>query len=75
MSLPVRARGQLVEGYLAIVPYRCIGCMALTSARCLSELVRIRDIVAEFYLEAYGISEPLLYEQGRAGGGYSSHHG
>ena len=41
----------------------------MTSARCLSELDRLRDLVADFYRKVYGITEPLLYEQGRAGSG------
>ena len=60
-------RGQLVEGYLAIAPYRCIGCLAELPEESLAELLRLKALVAEFYGR-----EPFLYEQGRAGDGASA---
>jgi diadenosine tetraphosphate (Ap4A) HIT family hydrolase len=61
--------GQLVEGYLAIAPYRCAGCLAALPAELLAEVVRLKALVAEFYADAYGVSRPTFYEQGRGGAG------
>lgn len=60
-------RGQLVEGYLVIAPYRCIGCLAELPDESLDELLRLKARVAEFYAR-----EAFVYEQGRAGGGASA---
>lgn len=65
-------RGQLVEGYLAIAPYRCIGCLSHLPAECFSELRRLVDAVTAFYADIFRIARPMLYEQGRAGGGAST---
>ena len=62
-------RGQLVEGYLAIAPYRCIGCLAVLPRPWFDELQRMKALVADFYRDAYGIPNSTFYEQGRAGGG------
>ena len=62
-------RGQLVEGYLAVVPYRCVGCLAHLPAECFAELARLLAAVQAFYAAAYGVTRPTIYEQGRAGGG------
>ena len=62
-------RGQIVEGYIAIAPYRCIGCLASIPGEWVDELSRLKQVIAEFYAEAYGVSRPTFYEQGRAGGG------
>jgi diadenosine tetraphosphate (Ap4A) HIT family hydrolase len=61
--------GQVVEGYVAIAPYRCIGCLASLPGDWIDELTRLKHLVAEFYADAYGVSRPTFYEQGRAGGG------
>jgi hypothetical protein len=62
-------RGQMVEGYLVIAPFSCTGSLSALPASWFSELNLLRNIVVEFYQEAYGLSDGLLYEQGRAGGG------
>ncbi len=62
-------RGQVVEGYLAVVPYRCVGCLAHLPAGCFAELARLLTAVQAFYAAAYGVTRPTIYEQGRAGGG------
>jgi len=62
-------RGQLVEGYLVVAPYRCVGCLAQLPPDCFPELARLLAAVTSFYARAYGIAHPLVYEQGRAGGG------
>jgi diadenosine tetraphosphate (Ap4A) HIT family hydrolase len=65
-------RGQLVEGYLVITPYRCIGCLAHLPPAWFRELERLVASVTDFYARAYGTRRATLYEQGRAGGGASS---
>ncbi|CAN5362820.1 hypothetical protein BH24GEM3_BH24GEM3_14920 [soil metagenome] len=65
-------RGQLVEGYLVIAPYRCFGCLAMLPYRCFAELARMKRLVLDFYRDVYGIAQPTFYEQGRAGGGAST---
>jgi len=62
-------RGQLVEGYLVIAPFACIGCLAEKRSDALNEVVRMRDLVLRFYRECYGVQHAIVYEQGRAGGG------
>ena len=62
-------RGQVVEGYLAVVPYRCVGCLAHLPAGCFAELARLLTAVQAFYAAAYGVTRSTIYEQGRAGGG------
>src|SRR5262249_32084649 len=61
--------GQLVEGFLAIAPYECVPCLAALEASAFPELRRMCTLVAAFYAEAYGVTRPTWYEQGRAGGG------
>lgn len=61
-------RGQLVEGYLAIAPYRCVGCLAILPREQFAELQRLKNIVSAFYGNVFGIRhEKMFYEQGRAG--------
>jgi diadenosine tetraphosphate (Ap4A) HIT family hydrolase len=62
-------RGQLVEGYLAIAPYRCIGSLSLMPAGYFADLGRLIALVTRFYRAAYGTTRATFYEQGRAGGG------
>lgn len=64
-------RGQLIEGYLAIAPYRCIGSLSHMPACDFAELARFTAVVADFYQKAYGTRQLTFYEQGRAGGGAS----
>src|SRR4051812_46850788 len=65
-------RGQLVEGYLAIAPYRCVGCLAMLPREQFAELQRFKNIVSAFYAHVYGVRHPMFYEQGRAGRNVSS---
>lgn len=62
-------RGQLVEGFLAIAPYRCIGCLARLSSSDIDELLTMQDLVRDFYARSYHTHAVTFYEQGRAGGG------
>jgi diadenosine tetraphosphate (Ap4A) HIT family hydrolase len=62
-------RGQLVEGFLAIAPYRCIGCLTQLPAHQMGEISALQDRVLAFYAWAYAAGSALFYEQGRAGGG------
>jgi hypothetical protein len=62
-------RGQLVEGYLAIAPYRCISCLAKIPRHWAAELGWFKRLVVDFYRDAYGAAQPIFYEQGRGGGG------
>lgn len=64
-------RGQLVEGYLTVAPYKCIGCLASLPASWIHELPVLVEMVERFYQEAYDRPPLLVYEQGRAGGGAS----
>ena len=64
-------RGQLTEGFLAIAPYRCIGCLAMLPPDWYAELAQMERVVAGFYERAYGVTSATFYEQGRAGGGAS----
>jgi hypothetical protein len=65
-------RGQLVEGYLAIVPYQCIGSFSRMPKASFPELKRLQNVVLSFYERAYGVKEATtFYEQGRAGAGAS----
>ena len=64
-------RGQLTEGFLAIAPYRCIGCLAMLPPDWYAELAQMERVVAGFYERAYGVTVATFYEQGRAGGGAS----
>ena len=64
-------RGQLTEGFLAIAPYRCIGCLAMLPPDWYAELAQMERVVAGFYERAYGVTAATFYEQGRAGGGAS----
>jgi hypothetical protein len=72
LSVP---KGQMIEGYLAIAPYRCFdgrrhrGCLAHLNNEELQEVKQLRDMVGHFYRECYGIDHATFYEQGRAGGG------
>jgi hypothetical protein len=65
-------RGQVVEGYVVIAPYWCIGCLAALPGDWVDELTRLKQLVAEFYADAYGVACATFYEQGRAGGGASN---
>ena len=62
-------RGQLTEGFLAVAPYRCIGCLAMLPPEWYAELEEIERVVASFYADSYGGAGATFYEQGRAGGG------
>lgn len=62
-------RGQLVEGYLAIAPYQCIGSLSLLDPDDFAELADLQALCAAFYRDAYGVDTPVFYEQGRGGGG------
>jgi diadenosine tetraphosphate (Ap4A) HIT family hydrolase len=62
-------RGQLVEGYLVVAPYRCTGCLAALPTGQFAELLRMKRLVTEYFRGAYGVPRALFYEQGRAGGG------
>jgi diadenosine tetraphosphate (Ap4A) HIT family hydrolase len=64
-------RGQLVEGYLLIAPYRCIGCIAHFPPTYFRELEEMSASIGAFYAAAYGADAVTVYEQGRAGGGAS----
>ena len=61
-------RGQLVEGYLAIAPYECIGSLSRLPETFFPELKRLQNIVLRFYAKSYGVTQAtIFYEQGRAG--------
>jgi diadenosine tetraphosphate (Ap4A) HIT family hydrolase len=62
-------RGQLVEGYLAIAPYQCIGSLSQVPAAFFDALARFKNRVLDFYEKAYRSAGATFYEQGRAGGG------
>jgi hypothetical protein len=62
-------RGQLVEGFLAIAPAGCIGCLARLNAADIASVARMQVLVRRFYAASYGTSAWTFYEQGRAGGG------
>lgn len=64
-------RGQLIEGYLAIAPYECIGSFSRMPKGSFPELKRFRNAVLGFYERAYGLTQATFYEQGRAGAGAS----
>ncbi len=63
--------GQLVEGFLVIAPFRCIGSLSKMPAGYFAELRKLKAVVADFYAKAYGRTRITFYEQGRAGGGTS----
>lgn len=62
-------RGQLLEGYLAISSYSCIGCLAHFPDQYFEELMKFKVVVAAFYRETYRSTANTYYEQGRAGAG------
>ena len=62
-------RGQLIEGYLAIAPYHCIGSFSRAPESHLDELARMSAVVTSFYERVYGAHQATFYEQGRAGRG------
>lgn len=62
-------RGQLIEGFLVIAPYRCMGCLAQLPDREIDELLAMQELVRAFYARTYDTRAMLFYEQGRAGGG------
>src|SRR5437016_739330 len=62
-------RGQLVEGYLVIAPYSCVGCLATLPPASFGEIGEHLALVRRFFADAYGVEQPIVYEQGRAGGG------
>ncbi len=61
--------GQLIEGYLVIASYDCVGAVSLLGDQARAEIAQLADVVAEFYRTFYGESRPIFYEQGRGGGG------
>ncbi len=62
----------MIEGYLAIVPYECIGSFSQMPRETFPELKRLRSAVLGFYERAYGVTQAtMFYEQGRAGAGAS----
>ena len=63
--------GQMVEGFLVIAPYQCIGALSKMPFDYIPELENLIALVAEFYAKAYRTSHTTCYEQGRAGGGAS----
>jgi diadenosine tetraphosphate (Ap4A) HIT family hydrolase len=65
-------KGQMIEGYLAICPYSCVGAFSRLPTEYFAELSRLKSVVAEFYRRAYQFDEPTMYEQGRGGGGASA---
>jgi len=65
-------RGQLVEGFLAVAPYDCVGALSLLPLESFIELERFSRVIDAFYVEAFGCSSWLIYEQGRGGGGASA---
>lgn len=62
-------RGQLVEGYLAVAPFRCVGSVAAFTVEELSECAHICQMIERFYHQSYGVEEWTFYEQARGGGG------
>jgi hypothetical protein len=64
-------RGQLVEGFLAIAPLHCEGCLRSAGEQVLADVIALQAVVRRFYTAAYGVGHTLFYEQGRAGGGAS----
>jgi hypothetical protein len=62
-------RGQIVEGYLVIAPFACIGSLSAFPLNWFPELNLMKSVVSAFYREVYGVTHATLYEQGRAGGG------
>ena len=65
-------RGQMVEGFLAVAPYECVGALALLPPESFIELERFSTMIESFYVEALGCPSWLIYEQGRGGGGASA---
>lgn len=61
--------GQLVEGYLAIAPLRCVGALSLLGPSDLRELASFKTLVRSFYRQQYGAGGAIFYEQGRGGAG------
>jgi len=61
--------GQIVEGYLIIAPFDCVGCIAQLGKEWLAELEVLKRMVSGFFDALYRSSRPTFYEQGRAGGG------
>lgn len=64
--------GQIVEGYLVVAPYRCIGTISELSSEHCDEIERLVQIVKQFYAQTYKTADITIYEQGRAGGGAST---
>lgn len=62
-------RGQLVKGFLAVAPFRCVGSMAALTVEELSECAHICRIIESFYQTSYGVDAWTFYEQARGGGG------
>jgi len=65
-------RGQLIEGFLAVAPYACVGALSRLPAEVFDEIERALATVVSFYRDAYGRGSWLVYEQGRGGGGAST---
>lgn len=59
--------GQMIEGFMVIAPYQCIGSLSKMPLDYIRELENLTAIVAEFYAKAYRTSHMTFYEQGRAG--------
>ncbi|WP_225816421.1 hypothetical protein [Photorhabdus antumapuensis] len=68
-------KGQIIEGYIIIATNKCetdLGgyrCFAeIYEEEAIKELKQFKNIINDFYREYYNISNPLCYENGRAGG-------
>lgn len=61
----------MVEGFLAIAPYACVGALSRLPAAAFEELASLQARVRRFYASAYQTNAVLFYEQGRGGGGAS----
>ncbi|OCA55560.1 hypothetical protein [Photorhabdus namnaonensis] len=68
-------KGQIIEGYIIIATNKCetdaggYRCFAeIYDEEAIKELKEFKNIINDFYREYYNISNPLCYENGRAGG-------
>ena len=62
-------KGQIVEGFLILSTYQHVKCMSELSKSDFSMIEEIICLVNKFYSYAYQVSDFVIYEQGRAGGG------
>ena len=62
-------KGQVIEGFLTVAPFECIGAYSSAPAGHLAELVELTETITQFYERAYRTARATVYEQGRAGGG------